>query len=103
MALSAIRTRILPGVSVNGNRRVAVFGGKYVRMVVSVPELYETDSQDSLHREALRRALPRFPDGWAGDYAGGAFDGDYVWVRHAEPETPHTDVCLTFGYLGQSA
>ena len=102
MALQAIRTRVLPGVSVYGNRRVAVFAaaGK-VRMVISVPELFEGDA---VHREAVRQALKRFPDGWQGNYAGGMFDGDCFWVRFNEADTPKSDMAdFIFDWKGQSA
>lgn len=95
MALSAIRTRILPGFANNGRRRVTVVSGNMaIQVVIPVPE---SESNEEMHIEALRCALMTFPDGWAGDYVGGTISGpygvDYVWVRHTEPETPTS--CLT--------
>jgi hypothetical protein len=102
--LQAIRTRVLPGISVNGNYRVAVYAcaGKFQR-VMSVPSAY---GRGGAHLEACRKAIPMLGDGWQGDYAGGAFDGDVMWV-HMDARTPHTELSsLTLtaeNYLGQSA
>jgi len=98
--LQAIRTRVLPGISVNGNYRVAVFAcqGKFHK-VFSVPSAY---GRQGAHTEACRKAIPLLGDGWKRDYAGGAFDGDVFWVG-MDARTPHTDLQdLVVNWIGGS-
>jgi len=84
--LQALKTRILPGRDKQGRYRVSVFAHKGWHMVYHVEDIF---GEEHAHKEAARVAIKSLGDGWQGDYVGGMFHGDGMWVQ-LHRNTPHT-------------
>ena len=85
--LQAIKTRILPGRDKQGRYRVSVFAqGGVGHRIIHVEDIF---GEEHAHKEAARIAIKSLNDGWQGDYVGGMFHGDGVWVQ-LHRNTPHT-------------
>ena len=84
--LQALKTRILPGRDKQGRYRVAVSAYEGWRVVYHIVDIF---GEDYAHQEAARCAVIALGDGWQGDYVGGMYNYDGIWVR-LHSGTPHT-------------